>query len=267
MRKLFTAPQRALIKKDLGELHRPALFHALLWIPLLLAVGLPILFIFVSRELPLGQMLEMKPFERILPAGRDSTGTPGVAFYAFSSLLCPLLFVLIPLLISSLLGAAAFSGEKERGTMETLLVSPLTAQDIFFAKAAGSMLLSGILSAVWFLLFFICMMIGAAATEAPFFFNWNWVILVFLLSPALIFLCVMWMAAVSLRVKTVQEAVQTSSYTIFPLLVLFAVQLMGVFQFSPLVLLLVTAAAAGVGLLLFVRMRKRYAAEDLLRIS
>ena len=53
------------------------------------------------------------------------------------------MFLIIPLMVSSVIAADSFAGEKERKTMEALLYSPTTDQELFAAK-----LLSGWLAAI-----------------------------------------------------------------------------------------------------------------------
>jgi len=57
-------------------------------------------------------------------------------------LLAPL-FLIVPLMVSAVLAADAFAGEKERHTMETLLHLPIADRDLFVAK-----FLTGFLPAV-----------------------------------------------------------------------------------------------------------------------
>jgi ABC-2 type transport system permease protein len=53
------------------------------------------------------------------------------------------LFLIIPLMVSSVIAADSFAGEKERKTMEALLYTPTTDRELFVAK-----LLSGWLAAL-----------------------------------------------------------------------------------------------------------------------
>ena len=48
-------------------------------------------------------------------------------------LLAPL-FLIVPLMVSAVLAADAFAGEKERKTLESLLHSSISARDLFVAK-------------------------------------------------------------------------------------------------------------------------------------
>ena len=52
-------------------------------------------------------------------------------------LLSPLLLV-IPLMVSAVLAADAFAGEKERRTLERLLHLPITDRDLFLAKVLSA---------------------------------------------------------------------------------------------------------------------------------
>ena len=54
-------------------------------------------------------------------------------------LLSPLLLV-IPLMVSAVLAADAFAGEKERRTLEVVLHLPITDRDLFLAKVLTALL-------------------------------------------------------------------------------------------------------------------------------
>ena len=54
-------------------------------------------------------------------------------------LLSPLLLV-IPLMVSAVLAADAFAGEKERRTLEGLLLLPIADRDLFLAKVLSAYL-------------------------------------------------------------------------------------------------------------------------------
>ncbi len=49
---------------------------------------------------------------------------------------CIMLFVIFPVTLAAAVAADSFAGEQERGTLETLLASPLTESDIFIGKAS-----------------------------------------------------------------------------------------------------------------------------------
>lgn len=49
---------------------------------------------------------------------------------------CIMLFVVFPVTLAAAVAADSFAGEQERGTLETLLASPLAESDIFIGKAS-----------------------------------------------------------------------------------------------------------------------------------
>ena len=47
-------------------------------------------------------------------------------------------FLIVPVLVSTFIAANAVVGEKERGTLETLLYTPVTNRELVTAKLAGA---------------------------------------------------------------------------------------------------------------------------------
>lgn len=263
--KFFAIGEQALIRKDLAEIWKQKLVRgSLLVLPILMAVGLPLLFLLITAFAPMEALSDMGELQKMLDVTLPQTPARGQMFYVFTNFVCPMLFVMIPLMSASVSASCAFVGEKERGTMETLLLSPLSVRKIFQAKVAGCSLLSGAITVISFVLFFIVTTVGDILTGAPFFFNLNWFVLVFLLSPTLTLLGVTFMVMLSGRSKTAMEAMQVSGYIVFPVLLLFIGQLTGLFVLEWWVLLLVTVLIAAVDLLLFNRGFAKFTAEKLL---
>lgn len=97
---------------------------------------------------------------------------------------------MIPLMGSTVSAACSFVGEKERSTIETLLLTPLSIKQIFRAKVLGCIILSAISTAISFVIFTIVISTGDILLGMPFFLNWNWLVLVLLLAPAItVFRC------------------------------------------------------------------------------
>src|SRR5205823_12715914 len=69
-------------------------------------------------------------------------------------LLAPL-FLIVPLMVSAVLAADAFAGEKERKTLETLLHLPLAERDLFVAKLLTAFVPAVVVSWVGFVCFAI----------------------------------------------------------------------------------------------------------------
>ena len=243
LNKFFSPGECALIRKDFAEIWSQKMVRSsLLVLPLMMSFGLPLLFLLIAALAPLEE----------------------IDIYVFTNFICPMLFVMIPLMVSSVSASCTFVGEKERGTMETLLLSPLSVRKLFQAKVAGCALLAGVITLLSFAAFFAITAVGGILTGAPFFFNLNWFILVFLMSPALMVLGVVFMVMVSGRSKTTVEAMQVSGYIVFPVLLLFVGQITGLFVLEWWMLLAVTVVIAAVDLLLFNRGFAKFTAEKLL---
>ena len=60
------------------------------------------------------------------------------------------LFLIVPLMVSAVIAADAFAGEKERRTIEATLNLPISDRDLFIAKTLGSFLPAVVVSWVGF---------------------------------------------------------------------------------------------------------------------
>ena len=132
---------RALLARDLGAVARSkALLLPMLALPTLLLVILPMSIGFAAR----GRSLEIEPFIDLLPT---QLAAPVLAhppeerliILVLEYLVAPL-FLIVPLMVSAVLAADTFAGEKERRTLETLLHLPIRDRDFYLAKLAGAFL-------------------------------------------------------------------------------------------------------------------------------
>jgi ABC-type Na+ efflux pump permease subunit len=84
----------------------------------------------------------------------------GIVKYFLVYIMAPL-FLIIPLMVSSVIAADSFAGEKERKTMEALLYTPTTDRELFVAKLLSGWLAALAVALVGFVLYVI--MANAAA--------------------------------------------------------------------------------------------------------
>jgi ABC-type Na+ efflux pump permease subunit len=159
-------------------------------------------------------------------------------------LLAPL-FLIVPLMVSAVLAADAFAGEKERKTLEGLLHHPISDRDLFLAKLGSAYVPAIVVSWVGF----VCFAVVANGV------SWNqvgrvfvptqlWAVVILWIAPAVAATGLGIMVRVSARVRTSQEANQLGGAVILPLIFLAVGQSTG--------LLLVTVPVAlGVGVLLW----------------
>ena len=179
--------------------------------------------------------------------GRRLVSLPDLSrrlIYVGANYLLAPFFLMIPLMAASVISADSFAGEKERGTLETLLFAPVDMVSLFTGKVLAAFAPAMGLSLATLLL---C----AAAVNAaawPLFHRIifpqpNWIPLVLLVIPAVALLAILLNVFISARVATFQAAYQMGGLVVLPMLLLVAGQATGVLVFSVPVVL-----AVGLGL-------------------
>ncbi|HCA72303.1 MAG TPA: ABC transporter [Ruminococcaceae bacterium] len=240
--KLIDSRETALIKKDFKEMWQNMIVRTMLvFVPLLFVVLLPILFMVLAKVLPSSSMQGMEQMRGLLTEKQSYMNNQQALFAIYSDYLSPMLFLIVPLMTACVTAANSFVGEKERSTMETLFLTPLTAPEIFDSKVLGCVGLSAISSLISFVLYAIVMSVGDVLLEVrSFWTNPNWIMIVFLLSPALIVFGVLFMVLVSGRSHSFMESVQICGYVLFPLILIYIGQFTGAFRLNAVSYLLIS---------------------------
>jgi len=223
-------------------------------VPLILGVAVPLgmvlAFRYGAEGLSAADVRTLIGWAERLPAGDLGDALAGLPdlsrrliFVGANYLLAPF-FLMIPLMAASVISADSFAGEKERGTLETLLFAPVDMVSLFTGKVLAAFAPAMGLSLATLLL---C----AAAVNAaawPLFHRIifpqpNWIPLVLLVIPAVALLAILLNVFISARVATFQAAYQMGGLVVLPMLLLVAGQATGVLVFSVPVVL-----AVGLGL-------------------
>jgi ABC-type Na+ efflux pump permease subunit len=143
------------------------------------------------------------------------------------------MFLIMPLMVSSVLAADSFAGEKERKTLEALLYTPTTDRELFTAKLLGAWTAAVAVALFSFVLYSV--MVNAAGWQSIghlFFPNWMWVALVLWVTPAVAGLGLVVMVFASARAQGFQDAYQTGGLVVLPVIVLMVGQISGMMYFS-----------------------------------
>ena len=215
----------------------------MLILPLILAVVLPAVLTSIpagntsSFENNLTQSLSADVKAQI--AGLDSGHA--IAYVMLLVLFAPF-FLIIPLMSSSVISADSFAGEKERKTTEALLATPLTDSELFVGKIMVAFVPSMIVTILSFAIYSAIvdfMFIGTGLIPLP---NVSWMLLIFLLAPAISLAGIGMSVIISSRVKGFREAQQLSAMMVIPILALLFGQISGIMFLGPYTILALSAA-------------------------
>lgn len=127
-------------------------------------------------------------------------------------------FMIMPLVIPVSLAVYAVVGEKEQGSLEPLLATPLTDGELFVGKALASVLPGLAVAWICFGLFSMFLIV----LQPPYvgvFFKPAWLLSLFALGPLLATFSVLAAMAVSALTRDTRAAYQLSSLLILPFLV------------------------------------------------
>ena len=236
----------AIVRKDLKVvLQNKGVIIPIIVVPLVLFGVLPWLAILAPHAINVGgsDMEELAAMIRSMPLGLQNELAPytveqkTVVFFLVY-LLAPL-FLVIPLMVASTIAADSFAGERERRTLEALLYTPTTDRELFIAKLLSAWLAAIAVTLAGFVLYAVMANVAAWPVMGKLFFpNLMWVVMTLWVAPAAAGLGLSTMVLVSVRAQGFQDAYQTGSMIVLPVLLLMFGQISGVMYFSVWVVLL-----------------------------
>lgn len=265
-RKLLSSGDLLLVRKDMGEIWAKKSLRALLMLlPVTLVVLVPTAYFSAISLLPVEAGSRVpEAILALLPQSAAGLEYRQAWQVAFKELLCPLLFLCVPILTAAASASCAFVTERETGTFETLLLTSLDVKAVFNAKVTGCTVLSVLISGASFLMFGITLAIAGLFTGAPLLLSLDWLALL-LLMPALSLFSVVFVGLIINRVHSTAESLQTMGYLILPVAVLYLVQLTGVFRLNALVIVIATLILGVADVVLFNAAARGFTPERLLR--
>ncbi len=257
--------EKAIVKKDIrGITSNRRLFSALWIVPLALTVVLPSIFVCTAHFAP--DDPDVLALLELLPGAANTESVElAIAGIIFNYIL-PAFFLMIPIMTASVMAASAFVGEKEKHTLETLLYCPLSVKEIFRAKVLASFLLSMLVSLVSFAAMLTVLELESVfLMGSPLLPGGGWVIVLFLLSPAVSLIAVTLIVRNSARAQSVEESQQSAVFLIIPVILLVVGQFAGVMILNVWILLGLSIVCALLARLLLQRAVKRFTYEMLLK--
>ena len=256
----------AIIRKDIRSVtSNRQLFLPILLVPLIMIVVLPTIFVVTVRFVP-EEAGDLDALLSLLPVSALDGGAEQALIQIILNNILPVFFLIIPIMTSSVMAAGSFVGEKEKHTLETLLYCPLPLGRIFYAKIMASFLMSMMVSLLSF-----AVMLAFMETEMFILFgaltvpSLNWLIMLFLLSPAVSLIAITLIVRGSAKAQTMEESQQKAVFLILPLILLIVGQFSGVLLVSGWLLLILALACGAAAWFLMRGCRKRFTCESLLK--
>jgi ABC-2 type transport system permease protein len=259
-------------RKDWLEIRRNwAVLFPLLVVPLMFAVMLPI--IAVTPTLPLPTQTSsagLLPFLKSFPSHIKSeiasmSGQQALIYVILLYLFAPL-FLIIPIMASSIIASDSFAGEKERRTIEALLATPLSDSEMLLGKMLVSFAPAVVSTAASFALYsavtdYLTVSMFNGRLLLP---NQLWLLLIFALAPAIAFADIGLTVLISARVKGVKEAQQISALLLVPLIALVLGQASGLMALDPLLVDVLISFLVALDVLIFVVTVKTFGRNQIL---
>ncbi len=228
----------AIALKDLKEVRQnKAAWIPALVLPLVFAIVLPLIFSLLPQVMPVKDIQqELGDMEVLL---KNLPETIQVMFqgmkleqmftvYMTAFMIAPL-FLIMPLMFASIVGADSFVGERERKTMEALLYSPATDAELFLGKVLAAVIPAISLSWLTYVIYIIVVNAGSFNLFGRIWFPLApWWPMMFWLTPAFAVLGISSTVIISARVKTFMEAYQLTGSLVIVVLALVVGQATGV---------------------------------------
>lgn len=228
----------AIARKDMeGITANVQVWLPMLVVPLVMVVLLPALMLWALGRYEVQALGNVEPMLRMIdqipPSGLKSAldALPGVnqrlAYLAVNYVLAGF-FLLIPLMTASTISADSFVGEKERGTLESLLFAPVDLLSLFVGKVLSAFIPAVGLSLVAFVAYgLVVNLVGWPLFGRIFFPHPNWLPLMLLVIPMVSLTAILFNVLISARVATFQAAYQLGGLVVLPVMVLIFGQVSG----------------------------------------
>jgi ABC-2 type transport system permease protein len=232
---------RAIIRKDLKQVFQ----NTMVWAPFIVV---PLVFMVL---LPLGLVMlptiaidqlridDLAGLFRAMPAdlrARLASLTLAQSWVTLAAnyMFMPM-FLITPLMVSSIIAADGIAGEKERKTLEGLLYTPLSDNELFISKVLTALVPALVVELGGFVIYALTVNLGGYhIMHRVFFPEPSWWPLVFFVGPGVSIAGLGATVLVSSKAKTFMSAQQASGLLVLPVLFLMIGQIAGLFFLTPI---------------------------------
>jgi len=229
--------------KDFGLFRKKkTILYTTFILPLIISIGLPVILWYVIFHTG-------APTQRIYPL-----------FDAFS-----FFFVILSAIIPTFIASYSFVGEKTEKTLEPLLATPTTDEEILLGKSLASFLPVIIMIFISACIFMTLMDIFTAARLGYLYFpNWFFAVMILLDSPLVCIMSIELSIIISSRVNDIRSAQQLAVIVIIPFFALYLLTEISVITLDTNTLLLIAGILAIIDIGLFFASRAIFQREEIL---
>lgn len=239
---------RALVVHDLRAVRRtPGLAVPIVVLPAILLVLTPLAVAVAARnpQLDADRYVSLVP-QRLAVEVFQSPPDERFIVLILGYLMAPM-FLMVPLMVSAVLAADSFAGERDRGTLETLLHTPVRDRELYLAKLMASFVPALTVAWAGFALFLVVANVAAWGVMGRVFLpTARWLVLIGWVAPAAAAFGLGLMVRISIRARSAPEAQQLGSAVVLPLLVA-AIAQASYLLIYPMAAIVVTGAALWAG--------------------
>jgi len=228
-------------------------------VPIIFAVLFPIIISFISNtQVSNVDTKELQPLLMNMPSDIQALFAkwePGqIMVYIMALYFFAPMFLIIPVMASSVVSSDSFAGERERKTIEALLATPISDSELLMGKILVSFIPSMIITVASFGVYAVIVdvltygMFGMLLLP-----NAVWLIMIFGVAPTIALCSIGLTVIISAKVKGFKEAQQISVVLLLPVLGLVFAQISGILILGPLMLgaLIVVLAVVDVAMFFF----------------
>ncbi len=201
------------------------------WIPMAILGGIfflliPLVLLFaITRISNVNAVQQISQTIKILPQAAQNqvkgNSDQARAAYAIAVYLLAPVAVVVPLTISTAVGASTIVGERERGTGEFLAHSPASVHEIYLGKLIASLVPGYFTTAVGFAIYALIVDLVVGPEAGGWFFpTAQWWVLMLWVVPPFVALTLSLVLRLSARVKSTAAAQQASGLVTLPLIMI-----------------------------------------------
>lgn len=260
--------EKALVYKDINEIvNSKRVIMPMTIVPIVLIVIIPLAMLIGANYIgnDSSMFTKLAPLLKRLPSEYAAFSSAQLLIKVAVDFMFPSYFLIIPIMCSGVIGASSFVGEKEHKTLESLLYTPISMEQLLRAKILGVFVPSYIVTLISFIIFGIIVNIGGFIYFGGLIFpDIKWLIIILWISPAINLLSLVFTVMVSAKSETFQEAQQVSGLLVLPVILILVGQMTGVLMLNNLVMFIAGGVLLVLDYILIKRISSKFVPEKLI---